>query len=110
MSDDLPMHDVVELVLQAEGESKRILDDAQAEAERIVAEARSKAQDIVQTTRRETVAQAEEIVGNAERNAQRDKEEQLAQAAVEIDNVAHLSEQSTENAIQAILRCVCGGP
>ena len=81
------MRDVVELVLQAEGESKRILDDAQAEAERIATEARSKAQDIARTTRRETADQVDAIVGNAERDAQREKEEQLAQAAAEIEDV-----------------------
>ena len=84
MSDDLPMRDVVELVLQAEGESKRILEDAQAEAERIAAKARSESQSIVQTRRRETAEQVDAIVRNAQQNAQREKEEQLSLAAADI--------------------------
>ncbi len=108
MPDSLPMHDVVELVLLAEGESKHILDDAQAEAERIVTEARRKAQDSIQTTRRETAEQSDAIVKTAEQDAEHEKEERLAQAATDIETAGQLNEQAVRTAIEATLRCVCG--
>ncbi len=108
MPDDLSMRDVVKQVLLAEGESKRILDAAEAEAERLVAEARSAAQEIAATMRRETVEETEAIVASAERDATRDKKEQLAQAATDIEAVVYLDEQATRRATEAILRCVCG--
>ena len=102
------MRDVVKMVLQAEDESKRILEDAEARAERIVADARRKAQDMVQTRRRETVEQGEALVVAADGDAQREKKERLAQAATEIEAAVHLDEQAAQNAIEAVLRCVCG--
>jgi vacuolar-type H+-ATPase subunit H len=106
--DDLSMRDVVKKVLLAEGESKRILAAAEAEAERLVAEARSAAQEIAATMRRESVEETEAIVTSAERDATRDKKEQLDQAATDIEAVVHLDEQAIRTATEAILRCVCG--
>ena len=102
------MRDVVKLVLQAEEESKRVLEDAEARAERIVADARQKAQDMVRTKRRETAEQADALVTAADEDAQREKTERLAEAVADIESSVSLDEQAARNAIDAVLRCVCG--
>lgn len=102
------MQDVVKLVLQAEGEARRILHEAEAEAERLATEARRRAQEIVQTLRRETAQQADALVGSAEQEALRQRREQLAQAAAEVETAVHLDESATRDLIAAIVRCVSG--
>ena len=109
MSDQLPMRDVVKMILQAEGESKSILEKAQAEVECLAANARRQAQDIVQFVRREMTEEAEAIVERAEQEAEQEKQQRLAQAATDIANSVFVEEQTAQSAAEAILRCVYGG-
>jgi len=108
LPDGLPMHDVVKLVLQAEGEARRILNDAEAEAERLAAEARRRAQEIVRTMRRETAEQADTIVTTAEQEALRERNQRLAQAAAEIETAVDLDPPSARALVEAVVRCVNG--
>lgn len=102
------MRDVVQMVLQAEEESKGILQEAETAAEGIVTEARRKAQEMVEAARRETIEQADALVLAAERECEREKQRRLAQAADEIEARVRLDEEVTESAVEAVLRCVCG--
>lgn len=102
------MHDVVKLVLQAEAQARRILEEAEAEAERLAAEGRRRAQEIVQTMRRETAEQADAIVTTAEREALRERGERLAQAAAEIEAAVHLDPLSARAVMNAVIHCVSG--
>ena len=108
MPDALPMRDVVKMVLQAEGESKSILEKARAEAECLAADARRQAQDIERSTRRETAQEAEAIVETAKEEAEHEKQERLAQAAADIKNAVYLEAQTAQSAMKAVVRCVCG--
>jgi len=109
VADELPMRDVVKMVLEAEGESKVILEEAAAEAERIAAEARREAMNLVQASRRETAEQADAIVRSAEQEADRERQLRLEQAAAEIGAAVDLDKRAMESAVQAVVRCVCGG-
>jgi vacuolar-type H+-ATPase subunit H len=108
LPDGLPMHDVVKLVLQAEAQARRILEDAEAEAERLGADARSRAQEIVQTMRRETAEQADAIVTTAEQEALRERRQRLAQAAVEIETAVQLDRPSAQAVVDGVIRCING--
>jgi vacuolar-type H+-ATPase subunit H len=102
------MQDVVGIVLQAEAEAKRILEEAEAEAERLTSEARSRAHEIVQMRRREAAEEADAIVKSAEQDAQGEREERLARAAVEIEAAVQLDPSAARQLVDAVLSCVGG--
>jgi vacuolar-type H+-ATPase subunit H len=105
--DELPMRDVVRMVLDAEGDSKDILEQAVAEAGRIAAEAQHEAHRIVHATRCEMAKEADSIVKLAEQEAEREVQQRLEQAAAEIEGSVHLGDQAIQSAMEAVLRCVC---
>ena len=109
MSDELPMHDVVKMVLEAEAESKRVSEQAESEVQRISTEARRKAQEIAQAMRQETAEQADTIVRAAAEAALREKEEQLARAAAEMDVAVRFDRSRVQALIEAVVRRVSGG-
>lgn len=102
------MRDVVQMVLQAEEESKRILQEAESAANDIVTQARRKAQDIVEAARRKTIEQADALVSGAERECENEKQRRLSQRAEEIEAMVRLDEEVAESAVKAVLRCVRG--
>lgn len=110
MADELPMRDVVKMVLEAEDESKQILEEASAKVERIAAKARRESMEIVQTARRETAEQVDAIRRQAEQEAEREKQLRLEQAAADIENMGQLDDQAVQTAVQSVLHCVCRGP
>jgi ATP synthase H subunit len=91
------------MVLQAETEAKRILEEAGAEAERLTLEARSRAQEIVQKIRREAAEEADAIVKSAEQDAQRERQERLAGAATEIEAAVQLDPAAARQLVDAVL-------
>ena len=109
MSDELPMHDVVKMVLEAEAESKQVLESAESEVQRITAEARRNAQEIVQSMRHETAEQADAIVRAAAEAALREKEERLARAAADLDAAVRFDASRVRALIEAVVRRVSGG-
>lgn len=56
------MRDVIQKVIAAEAEGRRIVEAAKTEAERISSDAQKKAQDIVARARQEARAEAERMV------------------------------------------------
>ncbi len=109
MPDELPIRDVVERILQAEGESKSILEEALVEANLLAADAQRQAQEMTHSARREAAKEAELIIRVAEQEAALEKQDRLAQAAADIELAACLEEQAVRSASDAVLRCVCGG-
>jgi vacuolar-type H+-ATPase subunit H len=105
---ELPMNDVVKLVLQAEGESKRILEEAESRAAKISDDARRRAHDLVQKMRLDTAEQAQVIVETAQQEGQRDRQVRLDQAATEIEAAVQLDDASLQTLIEAMMRCVHG--
>ena len=56
------MRDVIEQIIETEGEAKLKVETARNEAERIVSEARKKAYDVVEGSRQEAIGEAEKII------------------------------------------------
>jgi len=107
VSENLSMSDVVQMVLVAETESKRILQEAQDTADQLLTDARRKAQAIVQTNRRETMQQVDALVAEAEQAAFKEKQERLAEAEQQIESAVQLEGPAAQSAIEMVSRCVC---
>jgi vacuolar-type H+-ATPase subunit H len=102
------MRDVIQKVIKAEGEAKRILQEAQAEAERILADAQKQAHDLLFRRRQEVRVEAERIMAAAIQEAEREKKERLGRAATEIETKVCLEEATKQSAVETVVRFVCG--
>jgi len=103
------MREVIQQLVAAEAEAQRIVQAAQAEADHILADGQHQAQALVARGREETRAAAEKLLATAIANAERDKQERLAQACEEIDAQVRLDEDSRDRIVAEIVRCVtCG--
>lgn len=107
MSDDVPMKDVVRMVLDAEQESKVILERAQAEADERLAEARRRAQRIAQRVRRETAEKAALMVEAAEQESEIEKQRLLENAEAELKATVLLDKATFETVVDAVIRAIC---
>ncbi len=101
------MRDVIQKIVATEGEAKLIVERARGEAERISSEAQRKGQDMLDRARQEAVAEARKIVDAAIEAANREKQELLARAAVEIEREIQLDPAMSERAVEEVVRCVC---
>lgn len=108
MPAELPMNDVVKLVLQAESESKRILEEAETQASQISDDARRRAHELVQKRRLETAEQAQAMIDTAQQEGQRERQIRLDRAATEIESAVKLEDASLQTLIEAMMRCVHG--
>lgn len=102
------MREVIQRVIAAEAEAKRIVATAHAEAERMAAEARHRTDSLVAHARADANGEAEQIVNAAVREAELEKQEQLARIAAEIEAQIRLDDPVRECVIAGALRCVCG--
>jgi vacuolar-type H+-ATPase subunit H len=102
------MREVIQKVIQAEGEAKRLRQEAQAEADRIMTEAQKQAHDLVVRCRQEVRVEAERIMAAAIQEAEREKKESLDRAAAEIEAQVRLDEATKQRAVEAVVRFVCG--
>jgi len=102
------MRDVIQKVIKAEGEAKRILQEAQAEAERILADAQKQAHDLLFRRRQEVRVEAERIMAAAIQEGEREKKERLGRAAAEIETQVRLEEATKQSAVETVVRFVCG--
>ena len=102
------MRNVIQKVLEAEAEAKRLVEAAKAEAEDTLCQARKQAQELLAQGRREARAEAERIVEAALKEAEHEKQERLARAAAEIKTQIHLDEAMTRRAVEGVVWCVCG--
>ena len=108
MASELPMQDVVKMVIDAEEESRRVIQEAQAEADHHVAAARQQAQELVSAVRRKTAEEVETLLRTAEQQSQREKEACLAEATQQIEDAVCLEESLLRSVTDAALRCVIG--
>lgn len=102
------MRDVVQKMVEAEAEAKRILAQAQAEADRILAEARAKAQEIAGHHREELREQTTQIAEKAIQAAEAERRERLARAATKIEAEVRLDDAVRKEAVNAVIRTVAG--
>jgi vacuolar-type H+-ATPase subunit H len=102
------MRDIIEKIIVTENEAKTIVEKARSQAEDIVAEARRKGQDMVEHARRDAGTEAEKIIQTAVNAAEREKASSLALAHDRIEQGIRLDEESTRQAVEGVLQCVCG--
>lgn len=102
------MRDVIQKVIAAEAEARRIVEAARVEADRISAGAQKQGEELVVRTRQEARAEADRVVEAALKTAAQEKRERLARVVAEIDTQVQLDETARQRAVAAAIRCVCG--
>ena len=102
------MRDVIEKMLQAEAEAKRIVAQAEVDAEQIRAESRHRAQDLAEKVRLEAHDEAAAIVRQASEEAEKEKQARIARAAKVIDGEVRMDDEFRAGAVEAVVRCVRG--
>jgi len=102
------MRDVIQEMLKAEAEAKRIVAEAETEAERIRTEARRQAQQLLDQSRAEARAEADRIADGASRRSEDERQAAIARAAETIEAGLRMDEQLRTRAVEGIGRCVCG--
>jgi len=102
------MRDVIQKMLEAEAEAKRLLADAEAASERLLADARQKAQHGVELARTEGRAEADRILETARQEADRERDERVRQAAAAIQTEITVDEAVHRRGVEAVVRAVCG--
>ena len=79
------MREVIQQLIAVEAEAQQIVQAAQAQADQILADAQHQAQELTARGREEARLAAETLITTAIANADRDKQERLAQASVDIE-------------------------
>jgi vacuolar-type H+-ATPase subunit H len=102
------MREVMQRVIETEGEAKGIVEAAKAEADRISLDAQMKAQEIVEKARYEAVGEGEKIVSAAVESAEREKKERIAKAVEETGSTIKIEGDTREWAVGEVIRCVAG--
>lgn len=102
------MREVIKNVIATEAEAKGMVAAARAEADRIASDAQQRSQEVVAQARLEARVEAERLVEATEREAEREKQERLARATVEIETQVGLEQTNRQRAVAGAVRCVCG--
>jgi vacuolar-type H+-ATPase subunit H len=103
------MREVIQQLIAVEAEAQQIVQAAQAQADQILADAQHEAQELTARGREEARLAAETLITTAIANADRDKQERLAQASDEIETQVLLDDDTKEQIVTDIVRCVtCG--
>jgi vacuolar-type H+-ATPase subunit H len=105
---ELPMTDVMKMVLEAEEHSRHLLEQAESQAAKIAEDARRRAHELVQAKQHETAERAHAMIEAARQEAQRERQMQLDEAAGQIEKMVHLDEAASQALQEAMLRCVNG--
>ena len=102
------MRDVIQNMLDAEAEAKRITQAAEEEGERLRGEARAEIQALTDRSREETRNEADRIVATAVAEAERQRKDRIARAADRIEAEVRLDETLRRGAVEAVVRAVIG--
>jgi vacuolar-type H+-ATPase subunit H len=102
------MREVIQKMVEAEVEAKRILDAATAEAEHLLGEARRQAQGLLEQSRREAKAAAARVVEAAVQEAEREKTDRLAREIAAVEAKTSLDDATRRAAVEAVVRLVTG--
>jgi vacuolar-type H+-ATPase subunit H len=102
------MRQLVQSILATEAEAKAMVAAAAREAERIVADARTKSREDSERALHDAHAEAARIREAVRVATAAEKAAQLAQVTAGIENRVRLDATWREDAIAAVVRCVCG--
>ena len=102
------MREVIQRVVEAEAEGRRFVAAARAEAERLRAEAQGQARELLERTQAEVRVAAAQLVATTVEEAEREKQEKIAQATPTIAAAVRLDGGTRQRLVDAIIRCVTG--
>ena len=102
------MRATIQRVMAAEAEARRLVEAARKEGEAHLADCRRRARELAENTEREARLAGAEILEAAAEEARCEKEDRLRKASAEIDASIRLDEAVAREAVDAIVRCVCG--
>lgn len=104
------MQDVIQRIIAADSEARRIVESAKDEADRILSDAQKKGRDIVEQARARALLESEAIMTAAAKKAEQEKQLRLAEAVIEIEKQIRLEPRTKKWAIEGVIRCVCRQP
>lgn len=104
------MQDVIQRIIAAESEARRIVESAKSEADRILSDAQKKGHDIIEQARTRALLESDEIVKAAVKKAEQEKQLHLADAVIEIEKQIRLEPRTKQLAVEGVIRCVCRQP
>jgi vacuolar-type H+-ATPase subunit H len=104
------MRDVLQSVITAETEAKGIVAAALQEAARVLSDARREGESLAGQIRQEARAEGEALQEVVMKEALQEEKVQLAAAVAEIEARFRLEAGVRQDAINAVLRCVCSSP
>lgn len=102
------MRDVIQGVIEAEGEARRIVEAAHQEEERLIGAAQAQAQATLARAREEIRVQAETIIQSDVQQAQVEKKRRLEKAEFEIRGTMQLDAPTRDQIVDAVVQCVYG--
>ncbi len=101
------MHPVIQKVLEAEAEAKRLVEKANAEAEQIILQARQHAKTICEEGKRQARIDTEDLLKSADEAASKETERRLEVALWKTKTEIQVEPHMLDEAVQAVLQCVC---
>ncbi len=102
------MREVIEKVMAAEAEAKRLLSHAQQEAEAIVQQARQDAMQFTEQRRKDARLEAERMVAEAETAALVQKQRQIGQIAEALQSGLQLDAADHQRAVKVVVETLSG--
>ena len=104
------MRDVIQKLLGAEEEAKRLVTAARTQAGQIALRARKRAEELAVLAKQEDRLETERLIHAATEQAQLEKQSRLARAAAEAEAEIKLGAAIRQAIVASILRVVCGVP
>ncbi len=104
------MREVIQSLLEAEGEARGIVRSAREGADHLVSDARKQAQDRLAQARQAARAEAARTIETAVEAAQAEKKKRLERASTAIQSQVCMDEATRNRFADAVVRCVRGRP
>jgi vacuolar-type H+-ATPase subunit H len=102
------MRETIHRVMAAEDEAKRLVEAARKEAEALLADCRGQARALAENAERETRRASAELLAAATEESRRERDDRIHEASARIAATIRLDEAVARQAVDAIVRCVCG--
>lgn len=102
------MREVIQALLDAEAEAKRVVEQARVEAERIVSDARKQAAEMETSAAQQIRAEAGQRIERAAESARAEKQKRLAAEQARIKEEFRPGPATLEVIVKAAVDCICG--
>jgi vacuolar-type H+-ATPase subunit H len=105
------IRETIQRVIAAEDEAKRLVEAARNEGDALRADYRRRAKELAENTEQELRLAGAKILETVAEDARREREDRIRKASSELEAIIRLDEGVAREAVDAIIRCVCGrGP